>query len=1362
MKILKFTKRIILAILFIIFALVTISPVKGYDQLIPLQRDGVDVTHFWSTEKVMIPDTYTEKDTEFRGVWVATVYNLNMPQYTSESQYKSAFQNLISELLESNMNAMLFQVRPMNDAFYDSDYAPWSRYVTGTEGGDPGWDILAWMIEECHANGIEFHAWMNPYRVANTTSTQSAYIATLSSENFAKIRPDLVVAGNLDSSNRLPLILNPGEPEVKEYIRNVVMEIVENYDIDGIHFDDYFYPYSGISSDTATYDTYKLPDQTIDDWRRENVNDVVRGIKEDIDAYNDLTGDSVKFGISPFGLWGSGIEGYTQYLEGGSNTGPTNLSSYRTQFADSKKWVEEGWVHYICPQVYFSFTHSTAPYADVVDWWASIARGTGVDVFIGHAPSSAYSQGWLTEEISDQLRYDQQHPEIKGEVMYSAAYLDYSHMQYVEANNWTVTPLNVWDLSASDISVTLEGDKVGNIFIDDVTVTLTATDTIWYQLDEGLWQEYTEPIYVTGTGAHVLYMKTIDEFGVESSLSSYNIAIQYLNPDVPEIAVSGNQINGKYVVGSQLTLTSDGTDIYVAINHGSVGEFEIYTEPITLDDDGLYYIRAITIDERGTESEETILSLTLVEECYVNPTISISGTGTDPYYQSATVTLNGVTAMQYKIDDGVWNDYSSPFLLSEEGTHTIYYRNNDACLTTLSKTIVIDHTPPLDAVMTIVGTYDGVKYYTTDTTVYLATSEVNGKIFYRLHNGTAWTAWMQYTEAVELYYTANYTFEYYVQDQALNNSEVVSQRVRLLIPPSETNLYVIRSGMRVTYYNTDIPILLPTEYVEKTEEIRAVWIATVSNIDIGLATSEEQYKAEIIDMLDIIEANNFNLVFFQVRPMNDAFYDSDYAPWSRYLTGTEGVDPGWDVLSFIIDECHKRGIEFHAWLNPYRVSTGTESKEEQLAMLDEDNFARQNPELVIADNAGKLILNPGERRVQVYIRSVIQELMALYDIDGVHFDDYFYSYNGTPLSADSALYDRLKEPGQTLEDWRRENINTVVREVHEAVVAYNETHGTTIKFGISPFGIWKSGGEDGSNTSPYTMQSYYDQFADSKLWVEQHWVDYILPQLYWQFDHSLAPFADLADWWANLCEENGVDLIIGHGFYRYDDDSWTDINELPEQLRYISQFDSVIGSTFFSYRTLLSLDTEVVQFLPRLNDYYWTEYATFPWESDVEKEEPLVCPIGEHEVGGECVSICPIGEEYVDGDCVSVCPIGEEYVDGDCVSVCPIGEEYVDGDCVSVCPIGEEYVDGDCVSVCPIGEEYVDGDCVSICGIDQTYEDGDCVYLPCQDGYERVDGICQLIEEPEPETGCFIFNLFSSIGMGLIAVGSFIITRKRV
>ncbi|MGD9910565.1 MAG: family 10 glycosylhydrolase, partial [Candidatus Izemoplasmatales bacterium] len=1114
MKRMKLALVIILMMLLGIFLQVSVA---GESTLVPLTRNGSYVYHYLTSEKVMIPSTYEEKDTEFRGVWVATVYNLNIPVYTSETQYKAEFQHLISEMLESNMNAMLFQVRPLNDAFYDSDFAPWSRYLTGSEGVDPGWDILAWMIEECHASGIEFHAWMNPYRVANTLDSKETYIASLSSENFAKQRPDLVVVGNVDSNGRNPLILNPGEPEVKAYIRNVVSELITNYDVDGIHFDDYFYPYSGISSDTATYNTYKLPGQTIADWRRENVNDVVRGVKEDIDAYNNASGESVRFGISPFGLWGSGIEGYSQTLEGGSNTAPANMSSYLAQYADSKKWVEEGWVHYICPQVYFSFTHSTAPYADVVDWWASIARGTGVDVYIGHSLSGADSGGWVSTEIADQLRYNLQHPEIKGEVMYSFAYLDKTHMQTVESLNWTVTPLNIYEAVPSDITYSLSGNVAGNIYTTDVEVTLTGSNDVYYKLDDGQWTLYTTPFMVTGSGAHAVYTKSVDSEGVESAISSFNIAIQYLNTDVPSISIDGNKIASSYILGSKIVLSSAGEDIYVAINHGSIGTFELYTGPIELNDTGTYYIRAKTIDSRGTESEETILSISVTEECYLLPSISLQGTGTEGNYQSVTVTLTGVTAMQYKLNAGTWIDYTGPFTITEEGNYVLSYRNNDACLSEQSTSFVVDSTPPEGIDINAVGDYDGERYYTSVTTVTLSTTDQDSTIWYRLHNGTSWSVWKVYAEPIELIYSATFTIEYKLVDKAQNESEVYSSRFRLSIAPTETNVYVIRDGEIVTYYNSDTPIELP-EYSPKSEEIHAVWVATVGNIDLSLMTSEEAYKNEIIQMLDKIESYHFNTIFFQVRPMNDAFYDSDYAPWSRYITGTEGVDPGFDVLQFIIDESHKRGIELHAWLNPYRVSTGTSSKEEQLALLASDNFAKQNPDLVMQDSAGHLILNPGERQVQVYIRGVIQELITKYNVDGIHFDDYFYSYSGTPLEADADLYARLKDPNQTLDDWRRENINTVVMEVHNLIDGYNLDHQTTIRFGISPFGIWESGGTYGSNTSLYTLSSYQDQYADSRKWVMEGWVDYILPQLYWQFDHSSAPFADLVDWWADLCD----------------------------------------------------------------------------------------------------------------------------------------------------------------------------------------------------------------------------------------------------
>jgi uncharacterized lipoprotein YddW (UPF0748 family) len=975
-------------------------------------------------------------------------------------------------------------------------------------------------------------------------------------------------------------------------------------------------------------------------------------------------------------------------------------------------------------------------------------------------------------------------------------------MQYVESSHWTVTPTNVYEAMEADISVDIDGIQSGNIYIDDVIVTLSATEEIWYQLDDGVWQVYSEPISVTGPGAHVLYMKTRDALGVDSAIVSQNIVIQYLNADIPSYNIIGDQLDGDYVVGSQLELTSTSEDIYVKMNFGSVGEFELYTNPIVLDQAGRYYFYIKTIDDRGVESDLVEFGIDVVLSCYAQPTLSIDGLGNDPYYQYASISLSGESALQYKINDGPWIDYTDAFSLTEEGQYLITYRNNDQCLTEYEKEIIIDQTPPADASLSIDGDYDGERYYTSVTNLSLETDEADTLIYYRLHNGSVWTEWRVFDQEIVLLFSATYTLEYKVVDLALNESDIISERIRVAIPPSETNPFVVRNGSLVTYYNTNIPIALPTDYVEKTEEIRAVWVATVANIDIGLHQNEAQYKAEIIKMLNTIEDNNFNVMFFQVRPMNDAFYDSDYAPWSRFLAGAEGQDPGWDVLGFIIEESHKRGIEFHAWLNPYRVSTVTGSKASQLALLHDDNFAKQNPDLVIADNSGKLILNPGERRVQVYIRNVIQELMTLYDVDGIHFDDYFYSYNGTPLSADSDLYDRLKEPGQSLDDWRRENINTVVREVFEAVEAYNSNHNAKVKFGISPFGIWASGGEEGSNTSPYTMESYTDQYADTKYWVEMGWLHYIMPQLYWEFDHNSAPFADLVDWWAALCEENNVDLIIGHGFYRYDDDSWDDTNELPEQLRYISQYDIIKGSSFFSYKVLNSFDKEVLEFMERLNGYYWQEYASFPWESDVEKtsceigeeyehgECFAICPVGEEYVDGECVSVCPVGEEYVDGECQSVCPVGEEYVDGECQSVCPIGEEYVDGECQSVCSVGEEYVDGECQSVCPIGEEYVDGECQSvcsvgeeyvdgecqsicpvgeeyvdgecesICGEDQYYDNGECLYNPCPDGYERIDGACELIEIPDPDTGCGFFNMISFSVMALVSILGFAFYRK--
>lgn len=1214
------------------------TPLNSHGPLEVLRRGASTVYHYQSSDPVMIPTTYEEQDYELRGVWVATVFNLNMPQHINETQYKQAFHNLIDQVKANNMNAIFFQVRPMNDAFYDSDLAPFSRYLTGTEGQDPGWDVLDYFIDVAHENGIEFHAWMNPYRVGNSSLTKTSFLNTLHPDNFARQNPDLVVGGHV-SNNLTPYILNPGEPAVKTYIRDVVIELMDRYPVDGVHFDDYFYPYSGISSDTHTYELYKEADQSIADFRRESVNDIVRGIKEDVDAHNAESGRMVRFGISPFGLWASGIPGDSRSVEGGSNTAPGNMSSYLTQYADSRRWVEEGWVHYIAPQVYWQFTHSTAPYADVVDWWADIARGTDVDVVIGHAISSAHSNNWLTDEITTQLRYNQKHAEITGSILYSAAFLHQAHTAHVKEHAWQNIPLGVWAESMLDRpTVEIDGILDGSVYRSDVTVALFAETPIYYRIDGGDWILYNQPLEFNHQGNKVLHAKTVDAFGNESLIRSVNITIEKVNETLPVIQITGDQINGNYVQGAVLEIESE-LDVMIAINHGNVGAWHAYTEPIVLNSTGNYFIRAKTVDAAGIESEEVNKLITVVQACYANPVITIDGEGNPPYYRNATVTITSdAPHVSIRSNGGDWQPYTEPLVLTEAGEILIEARNEDACKDVVSQTIILMTASPDKPTIDVLGAYDG-RYYTEPVQVSIHGS-AEATLMYRVHNGLVWSSWQAYSTPLELTANATYTVQAYAVDQAGNVSETVEERIRLNVPPREDNPFVIRNGQKVTYYQSSTPVSLPIVYTEKTHEVRAAWVATVFNIDVPQMTTEAQYKGAIQVMLDRLKDNHFNVVFFQVRPMNDAFYPSSYAPYSRFITGTEGVDPGFDVLEFVIEEAHKRGIELHAWLNPYRVSSSGGTKAQQLADLHEDNFARQNPHLVMQDSQGRLLLNPGENQVQAYLRNVIQELLANYAVDGIHFDDYFYSYSGMDQSEDVSAYERHRHPGQSLADWRRSNVDQLVHDVFHLVETVNTQSNRHVKFGISPFGIWQSGGEEGSNTSLVTLQSYRDQFADTKRWVEEGWLHYIIPQLYWEFNHSLAPFADLVDWWAALCAEHDVPLIIGQGLYRYADESWTDENELLEQLRYMSQYDIIVGSAMFSYRTLNSTHPILQQALDRLNNVYWTEAVELPWETDMVVTEPVVCDEDETLIDGVCVPItpepCPPGT-IRDGDaCVPI------------------------------------------------------------------------------------------------------------------------------
>ena len=302
-------------------------------------------------------------------------------------------------------------------------------------------------------------------------------------------------------------------------------------------------------------------------------------------------------------------------------------------------------------------------------------------------------------------------------------------------------------------------------------------------------------------------------------------------------------------------------------------------------------------------------------------------------------------------------------------------------------------------------------------------------------------------------------------------------------------------------------------------EIRAVWVASVTGADwpkAGDRGDVPAMKAELIRMLDLYEAMNMNAIFLQVRPECDALYQSAHEPWSRFLTGTQGQDPGFDPLAFAIEESRKRGIELHAWLNPYRINATVGMS------YHPSHVYSEHPEWALKYDNGKYILNPGRPEVMSYIGDVVRDLVGNYELDGVHFDDYFYAYGGTENSLDQAEYDQYGN-GMSRGDWRRDNVNRMIDTVYRAI---RETD-PSVRFGVSPFGIYRPGIPPGITG----MDAYNDIYCDPLAWLEDGNVDYLSPQLYWPTGGG-QDFETLVNWWSEQVEDHGRHLYAGMGIYR--------------------------------------------------------------------------------------------------------------------------------------------------------------------------------------------------------------------------------------
>lgn len=345
-------------------------------------------------------------------------------------------------------------------------------------------------------------------------------------------------------------------------------------------------------------------------------------------------------------------------------------------------------------------------------------------------------------------------------------------------------------------------------------------------------------------------------------------------------------------------------------------------------------------------------------------------------------------------------------------------------------------------------------------------------------------------------------------------------------------------------------------------EMRGVWLATVANRDWpsrpGLPPEEQ--RAELIAHLDRAVADRLNTVILQVRPTADALWPSPYEPWSEYLTGTQGRDPGWDPLGTAVREAHARGLELHAWFNPYRIANHTDP-----GRLTPDHPARLHPEWVVP-YGGKLYYHPGLPEVRRFVRLAMLDAVAKYPVDAVHFDDYFYPY---PVAGqtfdDDAAYDAYGGGFEDRAAWRRDNIDRLVREVAAGIRRVRP--GT--RFGISPFGVWRNAATDpaGSDTQA-GVQTYDDLYADTRKWVREHWIDYIVPQIYWNIGFPAADYAKLLDWWAAQAAGTRTRLYVGEALYKAgaagQPPAWQDPAELSRHLTLADEYPQVRGHVFFA------------------------------------------------------------------------------------------------------------------------------------------------------------------------------------------------------
>ncbi|MCC6462402.1 MAG: family 10 glycosylhydrolase [Saprospiraceae bacterium] len=397
-------------------------------------------------------------------------------------------------------------------------------------------------------------------------------------------------------------------------------------------------------------------------------------------------------------------------------------------------------------------------------------------------------------------------------------------------------------------------------------------------------------------------------------------------------------------------------------------------------------------------------------------------------------------------------------------------------------------------------------------------------------------------------------------------------------------------------------------------EMRGVWIATVANIDWPSAPglSSDRQQMEFDSLLDVLKAMGLNAVFVQIRPAGDALYPSSVVPWSKYLTGQQGraPEPYYDPLEYMIKAAHSRRMEFHAWMNPYRATFD----------LDTASLAATHPLRALPDNrkadwffryGTRYYFNPASALVRQHLINVVKEIVVRYDVDGIHFDDYFYPYKEpNQVLTDYNSFAADPRGFAQIEDWRRDNVNRLIENVSKMIKSIKPY----VRFGVSPFGVWRNADQDPANGSQTRagITCYDDLYADVLKWMQSGWIDYVAPQLYWSIGFPPADYEVLLDWWSK--HTYGKQLYAGHAAYKINnfpaDPNWTKPDEINRQLALNRANPAVQGSIFFSVKPLLRNPLGVQD---SLIDVLYPNQAHVPGIPSLSKAPPAtpqICRIG--------------------------------------------------------------------------------------------------------------------------------------------------------